>query len=85
MTLQIVIRNRIVLHVYLRLVACRWWNHELWLVATKIIFRSSSEDVDRGGTWWWSCFQELENGDSLTSQCVYSLIWLYNWLYVTSF
>jgi len=42
------VRNRIVPHVYLGVVAYKWWNHELWLVTTKDILRSYFKDVEHG-------------------------------------
>jgi len=51
LALRIMVRNRIVPHMYLRVMACRWWNHELWLMAAKVILRLSSKDVERGWAW----------------------------------
>jgi len=46
-SVTMVVCNKIIPHVYLRVVACRQWNHELWLVAAKDILRLSFEDVER--------------------------------------
>jgi len=35
-------------HKYLRVVSCRWWNHELWLVVVNDILGLSTKDVERG-------------------------------------
>jgi len=35
-------------HVFLPVVACRWWKDELWLVAAKFILGLLSKDVERG-------------------------------------
>jgi len=43
-------------------------------VATRVILRSSSEDVDCGWTWWWPCFLELEDECSPTIVCVHNCL-----------
>ena len=66
--LQIVVRNKIVQHVYLRVVGCKWWNHELWLVEANDILRLSSR------TWMSmvvAMCSRLENFGSLTSACLH--------------
>ena len=55
LTLRIVVRNSIVPHMYQQVMAYILWNHELWLMATKDILRSSSKVVKHGGTWWCPC------------------------------
>jgi len=50
--LRIVVRNRIIFACDLQVVADRWWNHELELMATKVISRILLECGESGWIWW---------------------------------
>ena len=44
--MQIVVRKKIISACDLQMMVGKWWNHELELVATRVILRISSECVE---------------------------------------
>jgi len=71
--LRIVVSNRIIPARDLRVVAGRWWNHKLELVATRVILKISSMGVESGCTWWWLRVLVSEDG-SPQKGCWFKLI-----------